>query len=243
MSAGLPLPLSLCLWVALAPGCTLHPTEAPGFTGPSELGLSFNVTATPDSLIQNGFTPAAIVVTARGPNGAPVSGRDFDLILQPAFGTLSARTLRTGTDGTGAAIYTAPPASPFYFGGPPTTVWIVASPVGNNRQTGLTQGAAVKVSPPAVPQEQGRPTASVTCAPTSPKVGELVMFDARSSFAAPGRSIQGYFWDFGDGLPQGEEGSDASHVYETSGTYTIVLGVVDDVGRIGSTFKTIVVLP
>ena len=243
MRTGLLLRLALCLWAALATGCTLHQTEAPGLTGPSELGLSFNVSAAPDSLIQNAFTPAAVVLTARGPSGAPVSGRDFDLILQPVFGALSVRTVRTGADGTGTAIYTAPPASPFYFGGPPTTVWILASPVGNDRQTSLTQRAAIKVSPPAVPQVPEHPTASVTFVPTSPKVGELVMFDAGSSLAAPGHSIQGYFWDFGDGLAQGEEGRDASHIYEISGTYTMVLGVVDDVGRIGSTFKTIVVLP
>jgi PKD repeat protein len=69
------------------------------------------------------------------------------------------------------------------------------------------------------------------------------MFEAISSQAAPGHSIRDYFWDFGDGLPQSEEGHDASHIYEAAGTYTMVLGVVDDVGRIGSIFKTIVVSP
>ena len=172
-----------------------------------------------------------------------MAGRDFALTLQPAFGTLSAHTVRTGSNGTAIAIYTAPTASPFLYGGPPKTVRVMASVIGGNYQSSVSQSADIKVTPPAVPQAPGHPTASVTFAPASPKVGELVMFDARSSQAAPGHSIQDYFWDFGDGLAQGEEGEDASHIYETAGTYTMVVGVVDDVGRVGSTFKTIVVSP
>jgi PKD repeat protein len=235
--------LSLCVSIALAAGCTVHQAETPGLTGPSELALSFAVTATPDFLVQNGFSPSTIVVTARGPNGGPVAGRDFALTLQPAFGTLSSKTVRTGSDGTGTAIYTPPTASPFVYGAPATTVFVFATSIGSDRQTANTQSAAIRVSPPPVPTDPGRPTASVTYSPSSPKVGDLIMFDASGSFAAPGNRIQQYYWDFGDGLPNGEQGNDASHIYLTAGTYTMVLGVVDDAGRIGSTFKTIVVTP
>jgi PKD domain len=235
--------LALCAAMAVAAACTVHQAETPGLTGPSELGLSFAVTATPDFLTQNGFSPSTIVVAAKGPNGTPLAGRDFALTLQPAFGTLSANTVRTGSGGTATAIYTPPAASPFFYGAPATTVWVFATSIGGNRETALSQSAAIRVSPPPVPTEPGRPTPSVTFSPSNPKVGDLVMFDARGSFAEGGHRIQQFFWDFGDGLPLGEEGDDASHIYETAGTYTMVLGVVDDAGRIGSTFRTIVVTP
>jgi len=243
MNSAWSIRLSLCAAMALGAACTVHQAETSGLTGPSELGLSFAVTATPDFITQNGFSPSTIAVSAKGPNGTPLAGRDFALTLQPAFGNLSAKTVRTGSDGTATAIYTAPAASPFLYGTPATTVWVFATSIGSDRQTALSQSAAIRVSPPPVPTEPGRPTPNVTFAPSNPKVGDLVMFDARGSFAAAGHRIQQFFWDFGDGLPQGEEGDDASHIYQTAGTYTMVLGVVDDVGRIGSTFRTIVVTP
>jgi PKD repeat protein len=232
--------LSFSLVVTLA-GCTLRPTQVPPLTGPSELGMSFNVTATPDSLTQNTYTSSAIVVTALGPNGEPVSGLDFRLALQPLFGTLSSSLVRTGSDGKATAIYTAPLAPPFVFGKPATLVRIAATPVGGDHQASISQHAAIEVSPPPLSIDSGSPTASVTFSPASPRAGELVNFDATSSQAAIGHAIVSYFWDFGDGLPQDEEGFDASHIYLTAGTYTMVLGVVDDVGRKGSIFKTIVV--
>ena len=67
------------------------------------------------------------------------------------------------------------------------------------------------------------------------------MFDASSSQAAAGRRIVTYAWDFGDNQANDEHGSDASHPYTSAGSYTVVLGVVDDLGRVGSSIRTIAV--
>ena len=83
----------------------------------------------------------------------------------------------------------------------------------------------------------------MTYSPGAPKVGQLVAFDASTSQAGAGHTIANYFWDFGDGRPNDEHGSDASHAYPAAGTYTMVLGVIDELGRIASTFNTVVVTP
>src|SRR4029434_3469355 len=54
-------------------GCTVHQTEAPGLTGPSDLALSMRVTALPASIPQDGGSQSQIQVTALGPDGRPVA--------------------------------------------------------------------------------------------------------------------------------------------------------------------------
>ena len=49
--------------VALA-GCTVHQTTVPGLSGPSDLALSIRVTASPDSISQDGGSQSSIAVNA-----------------------------------------------------------------------------------------------------------------------------------------------------------------------------------
>jgi PKD repeat protein len=69
----------------------------------------------------------------------------------------------------------------------------------------------------------------------------VISFNAAASQPATGRSLVTYVWDFGDNKVNDEHGSDASHAYFSAGTYTMVLGVVDDAGKVGSSIHTIVV--
>ena len=107
----------------------------------SEFALSLRVTATPDSISQDGASQSSIVVNAFDPNGKGISGLALrmDMAVNGAFqdyGTLSARTIVTGTDGraaTGAPPAPVPP--PAAAGGSPTVVTIVATPTGSNFET------------------------------------------------------------------------------------------------------------
>ena len=65
---------SALILVALTTAC-VHQDEAPSLTGPSEFALSVAITATPDSISQDGASQSAIVVLARGPNGAAAQRR------------------------------------------------------------------------------------------------------------------------------------------------------------------------
>ena len=57
--------------------------------------------------------------------------------------------------------------------------------------------------------------------------GETTVFDASGSSSPGGRSLT-YHWDFGDGTTSDE--MKASHAYEKSGTYRVMLTVKDDSG-------------
>ncbi len=234
---------------ALFGGCTVHQDEAPALTGPSEFALSVSVSASPDTLASGGVQQAAISVFARDASGAPRANVTFRLSTTldgtPVdYGTLSVPQVVTGADGRGTAIYTIPKFSPFMAGTPSRRVSIVATPVGTDYNAALPFTVGVLVIPPPVPAATaGSPSASFLASATNVKVGQLVTFDATGSMAAPGASLVDYYWDFGDNLLNDEKGADASHAWSTPGTYTVVLGVVDNVGRIASTFKTIVVTP
>jgi PKD repeat protein len=84
------------------------------------------------------------------------------------------------------------------------------------------------------------PTARFTSSPTAPGVSETVFFDATSSTAAPGFSIAGYAWNFGDGSTSAS-GPTTSHSYSATGTYTVTLTVTDTAGQKGTTSNTVVV--
>jgi len=85
-------------------GCEMTETKTPALSGPSELGLSLTLQASPDILTQNGSSQATLTVFARDGSGQPaknvplrveviVDGRVAD------YGTLSSRNVTTGSDG------------------------------------------------------------------------------------------------------------------------------------------------
>ncbi|MCK4477127.1 PKD domain-containing protein, partial [Candidatus Bathyarchaeota archaeon] len=82
------------------------------------------------------------------------------------------------------------------------------------------------------------PVASFTESAESVLIGEIIYFNASSSYDSDG-SIIGYFWDFGDGT--NATGVTTEHAYNGSGTYIVTLTVTDDDGGTGmaSTEKTV----
>ena len=118
-------------------------------------------------------------------------------------------------------------------------IYNVTLRVTNDR--GLSASATV-----AVPVGAGvSPTASFVFSPTSPFVGQTVVFNAETSRAAPGQRLVDYSWRWGDDTP-GRNGSNlfqATHVFDEAGTYVVVLTVVDDVGQRASATQTVSVGP
>lgn len=82
------------------------------------------------------------------------------------------------------------------------------------------------------------PTASFVYSPTSPEVGERVHFNASAS-TDPDGIITSWQWDFGDG--RHGSGEEVNHTYNDSGTYTVVLVVMDDSGNTDSVSKTVTI--
>gem|GEM_PF-1114374 len=79
------------------------------------------------------------------------------------------------------------------------------------------------------------PTASVSIADHSLRVGEPVQVDASGS--SDDRGITSYTWTFGDGTTA--YGETASHAYSSAGDYTITLTVTDTAGNTATTTRTV----
>lgn len=251
-------------WVAVAgaalvmAGCTVKDQAIPPLTGPSEAALSVTVTASPDSILQDGASQSAISVLVRDANARPVSGQPLRVDMAVGgtvqdFGTLAARTIVTGSDGRAATTYTAPAMPSGSLGGSGTRVQIVVTPTGTNFATSSSQTVDIRLTPPGVilppaetPTAQFQFTAQQPA--SSPVTGVPVIFDASSSCGGPlsggqctsGSAITSFKWNFGD-ASGGGTGVTATHVFANSGSFPVTLTVTNDRGASASATQTVVV--
>ncbi len=186
--------------------------QAPPLTGPSTFAQSVTVTATPDLITQDGQSQSAINVRVFDANGQPMSAVPLriDMLVNGTlvdYGTLSTKSIVTGTDGRATTVYTAPPAPP------PTaqvssTVTIRATAIGTDTPSSAPFSAEIRLVPPGVilpPAET--PTPEFTVTPTPVNLNVAATFDASTSCggavtggACSGSSpITSYAWTFGDG--------------------------------------------
>lgn len=230
--------------LAAAAACTLQTQDAPAPTGPSEFALSLDIRATPDVIMQDGGSQSVITITARDHNSQPVAG--LSLLVQTQvngmlvdYGELSARSIVTGTNGVATVVYTAP-APP-----PPTAtsdavVTIVVTPLGTNYDSTFARGIGIRLARPGVIlPPNGTPVASFTFAPSSPRAGDEVAFDASDS--TDDGEIVRYEWNWGDGDFESTTSPTIQKDYEISGTFSVRLTVVDDRGLSASSVQSITV--
>jgi PKD repeat protein len=228
------------------------------------------ITATPDSITQDGGSQSNIQVVVHDANGRPASnvGIRLDMMVNGSetdYGTLSARNLVTGTDGTALAVYTAPPAPPAGSTVPTCStvntvavigpcVTILATPLGNNFSASNAQSVLIRLTPIGVILPPGEvPVASFVVTPTPVNVSQTAIFDGSGSCAAPlsggacnpsgvvPPTIAQYSWSFGDGTTA--VGKTATHTYTQAGTFTATLAVTNNSNLTASASQTIAVLP
>lgn len=244
-----------CIAAALLlSACTVSQSEVPSLTGPSEFALSVDVTASPDTLSQDGYSQSTIAVVARGPNGQAKSNVPFRLDIQvegePSdFGSLSLRTVTTGSDGRATSVYRAPAPPPAgaiaagfcdaswtALGG--RCVRVVATPIGTGFDTANSQSVLIHLVPtsPIVPSS-ATPVPAFTVSPASLSLNAPVQFDASASCAGALVSgtcptsngvIVSYLWNFGDGGTA--TGKTATHVFRSQQTYLVTLTITNDRG-------------
>lgn len=92
----------------------------------------------------------------------------------------------------------------------------------------LGQGATLTVNV----AQNSLPTASFTYWPSSPKVGEDVIFDGVSSSDSDGKIVQ-YSWSFNDGYEA--SGRKVTRSFSRSGSYEVFLQVKDNLGALSTT--------
>ena len=116
-------------------GCAIDGQNPPSLSGPSELGMSVGLTATPDFIPTDGSS--LIVATVRNGEGNPMAGVSLRMRVFNGGGSLSATSVVT--DGGGQAVVT-------YF--PPngeTIATIEVTPVSNNAQNQVVRTVTVRV--------------------------------------------------------------------------------------------------
>jgi PKD repeat protein len=216
-------------WIAVAvaalltSACSLDKQEEPALMGPSDLGLSIALTATPDQLPRDGSSSAVVTLIARDPSNRPIVGQRLLLSLgtgSPVGAALSQQEVTTNAQGTATFSVSAPSQ-----GSTGNSIVIVATPVGNNADNTRARILSISVNPPNV----GAPTAAFTFSPATPEIGQVVTFDA-STTTDEGVACNTctFIWNFGgDGTATGRV---ATHVFGAAGPYSVTLTAVDSVG-------------
>jgi hypothetical protein len=126
-------------------GCGLDETKIPPLFGPSELGLSLQMGASPDVINADGVSQSVVSITARDENGRPAANRliyvsgqgDGALIaggvlvgpLQTGF------TVQTGNNGVAQVVYQA--------GFNISQIIVQARPYGFDAYAGVTRSVAI----------------------------------------------------------------------------------------------------
>jgi len=230
-------------------GCVVHNTEPPALTGPSTSALNLTLTATPDSISQDGGSQSSIRVTAIGPDGRPMSSLPLRMDMSvngvaQDFGTLSARTIVTNNAGVATVVFTAPAPPPNGLFGtcnglPGTCVSIVATATGSNFFAANTESVRIRLVPLGVIlPPAGAPTPAFTVTPTPVQHNVAATFDASASTPGQGATqISAYDWTFGDG--GSASGKTVTHTFAATGSFAVTLTVTNDRGVSASSVQTV----
>jgi hypothetical protein len=229
---------------ALVAACTVSNTEAPPLAGPSELGLSLSVQASPDVLVQNGEAQAEVVVVARDAMSQPVRNLALRVEIQYRsnivdYGQIApGHNIVTGGDGKAVVTYTPPAAPPQSTDTGNNIVTLLFTPVGTDYASAVPRQVQIRLVPPGIIAPPVGPL--FTFSPSSPVVNQVVYFDAGLSTVPEGRTIVVYEWDFGDGKRKRIQDSATTHHYFlAAGDSTVVLTTTDSAGHQMSVSRTV----
>ena len=237
--------------VALAavtlPACQQDATPDPfKFGGPSELGLSLTLTASPDVLALDGASQSLVTILARDgsgdmkPNVMLRLQIRFNGVLQD-YGRLSTKTLVTGQFGRAVATYTAPLSLSNV--DTEQTVEIVVTPIVENSASPVPRSLTIRLVPSGTVIPPFSLTAGFRFTPSDPDPTVLqdVLFETNCVSASDTNCVTGpvvsYAWDFGDGNTA--SGPTATHVYSSVSTFAVTLTVTDPYNRRTSASQTV----
>lgn len=230
--------------LGLIAGCT-QKVEPPSLAGPSTLARAITMTATKNTLFQDGVDFVDIQVTSTSPTGQtqtiPLRAEIFvSGIDQPQdFGTLSTKAPVTPT----TIRYTAPNASTLAAGQVPQTVTIKVTPAdsGDFRSEFARQLDLRLVPQGVITPSNPKLVAKFVVSPTPLKAFTVASFDASSS-EDQGTACNNkcsYSWNFGDGTTG--SGMVTTHQYRAVGGYLVNLSVVDNRGAQATAVQTVTV--
>jgi len=220
----------LALLVVTSAACTVKDVEAPPLSGPSELGLRVHLSLAPDSIFQDGFSQTVLNIEASGADGRPARGVAMRIDTTEGgvlydIGTLSSKNVVTGDDGRARVTFTAPPRE---LEGEGRVVTFLVTPIGDDYRAAAARQVDLRLIPPGVIlPPNGAPVPDFTVSPDSPKVMDVVNFDASASQdegVACGMNCT-YSWDFGDRTTG--EGMFITHQFRDVSNFQVRLTVTD----------------
>lgn len=227
--------IGLCLLLAHA-GCSTDKVTIPGLNGPSELGLSLKLDATPDVLTADGSSTSAVQATVRDQNGNLKSGVPIFFAVTDTtgqfadIGGLNRTTAVSGPDGTAQVVYTSPFRTDFTGNG---SVLVVARPVGSDANGQVYRNVQIELHSAEgrlFPPRAGNAAPScaiVVQAPFGFLTGQSILFQTQA--ADSDGFIVRYFWTFGDNTPPSDK-PDVEHHYGLAGAYSVTQTVTDNNG-------------
>jgi hypothetical protein len=236
--------VGLCLLLAHG-GCSTDKVTVPELSGPSELGLSIKLDATPDILTADGSSTSAVQATVRDQNGKPKAGQAIYFAVADTglnfadIGGLNQPTAVTGADGTAQVVYTSPFRTDFTGNG---SVLVAARPVGTDANGQLyrtvkisLRSAEGRLFPPK--SGNGLPTCLITVqAPFGFVIDQSILFQTQA--ADSDGFIVRYFWTFGDSSDPSDK-PDVEHHYKVHGTYDVTQTVTDNNGGQSTCTKSV----
>ncbi len=223
------------LAIVLLSACTVHNSDVPGLSGPSEgsgplqppiqsptARFSFDP-STPPAHAAVQFNGGLSCPGPADPNATTPCGNTNATITSYNW------TFGDGSSGSGAA------AGHVFHG---ASTFAVALTVTNSSGRTHTTAHSVPVS------EGFAPTADFSFSPADPEPHRSVVFDGHPSTPGVGHTIVSWVWGFGDfDQPNPGQGAIVSHQYFLLGSFTVTLTVTDEAGQSATTTKTVNVKP
>lgn len=244
-------------------GCGLDKVNVPeSLIGPSELGISLQMLALPDTVLADGIQTAVIQAVVRDQNGKPAVGKAilFSIADEKGntaeIGTLTnaagarvfgATSINTNASGIAQVVYTTPERRDFTAD---AQIVIKARPVGTDaggRAENFVRLLIKSAEPRRFPQIPGNtsPTCNFNVAPNNPinKEGTVLRFSSTAN-DTDGYIVR-YEWYFGDGTDStGDEGLiSVQKPYPLAGTYTVTHIVTDNVGAQSACSLNVTIVP
>jgi PKD repeat protein len=204
--------------------CSLDKQDMPALSGPSELGLSLTMTASPDQLPRDGSSQSVVTLTARDAQGRPLAGQR--VTLGASGGTLSQDTVVTGSDGHTTFAVTAPQQNVVVSG---NQIVVSALPVGQNSDNAVPRRISILLTGVSNSTE---PVPSFAVTPQAPEINQTGTFDATATTDEGGQCLDmcTYAWNFDDGSTA--SGRIVTHAFSVARSYNVALTVTDASGLV-----------
>lgn len=228
----------------VATGCALDKQAVPTLSGPSGLGLSISMSASPDRLPRDGASQSVVTLTVRDAQGKTVAGQRLALRLAESSAQgaeLTAYDVTTNASGQATFGVYAPASGSF--GDIEVTARPFSTDANNDRLRTISIAALPRNG--TAPSFASTPfviqcTATGTACASNPEVGQSVTFralDVTDEGATCNTCT--YTWDFGnDGKATGQV---VTHAFGAGGNYLVVLTVTDQAGSFSTAQRVLTV--